>query len=179
MIPPTKSPGANRAGETKTYINPTTVANETQLLPHHNDSEIGVLQAVFCGAERGEPHIIDDILKIICPDDFYSADGGAVFRRAVEFHCVGRAFDRLLVEESFQGEDIFDRAFALINSLKVFTGETRTHCSKIVLNNSVRRHGIKLCSGAVERFYRQSESVPDILNCLIRDILALQARGAV
>ena len=142
----------------------------TRLLPENIESERALLHQLvgWCEGVRAAREILE-------PQDFSRTGHAEIFSMLCRFNDQGRCWTPSGLIESFANHADGKRIADLLSALAPFwllrdNGPIRSH-AKIVLENSVRRQGIKLLHSASEKFFDQAECPRETWTKL-RDVIA-------
>ena len=105
-----------------------------ELLPHNSKAEKELLENLIF-----RPDKVDLASGIVSPEHFYSRLRSQVYKRIMEFHETGCAWNQITLEDSFRGDPYFIKYRDFFDSLLPWTGERVGPTAQIINDCSNHR----------------------------------------
>jgi replicative DNA helicase len=132
-----------------------------QLPPQNINAEEGLLCSLLIGSDD-----IDEIIDILSPDDFYRTAHNKIFLSIQKLHERKEPIDIITVSNELKNRsDIEDIGGVVYLSKLTDTPQAVNdiHYANIIKIKSTSRKGIEVCVKTVEKLYKDSEPIGDIL----------------
>ena len=131
--------------------------------PHNLEAEKAVIGSVFIN--NG---IIDSLIEIITPEDFYSNSYGVLFNAMLNLHEKNQPIDMLTVSEFLKKEKTLDKigGITFISEIidEIPSAANAVHYAKIVKEKSILREVIKTSTEVIESCYNEPEAIDEFLD---------------
>lgn len=147
--------------------------------PYDREAEWAVVASIAMDGD-----VLDDVLSVICEDDFFDSHARACFIECVKFRTAGKRFDALLLLNKVRksnpsiGKDDL-KLDELKNSLQSVPSSSHAeHYARIVLDCSIRRSIINGHTTTINDMYDQSVEAIDAVNRSGALITKMQEHGS-
>ena len=141
--------------------------------PFSLEAEVGVLGSVML-----MPDVCDEIVNIVCADDFYDPAHSKLFHHLMEMHSTAKKIDMTLLRERLIANDDYELIGGPAGLAEIFTSvPTAAHAvyyANIVREKATMRNLITACTEILTEAYDPAEEAEPMLNRAEQRVFAIR-----
>ena len=131
--------------------------------PHNLEAEQSLLGSILT-----DPDVLNEIIDILTPDDFYRPEHAIIFKCMLELYEKGEPYDLITLSDYIQRKGLSDKigGISYLAQLSDFTPTSAfaTNYAKIIKEKSLMRNIIHTASLIIEKCYEGGEDLEDFID---------------
>jgi replicative DNA helicase len=144
--------------------------------PCNLQAEMAVLGSILL-----RPEVIDDVVMVLRPDDFYDEAHGKLYAHMVNMHDAGKKIDVTLLVDELRRQGEFEKiggaGFLARVGNSVATAAHATYYADIVRQDATCRALINSCTEILQEAYQPESKAQELLNRAEHRIFSILERG--